>query len=68
MKNWMDRILTFLARAVIGMIVISLFSSFLAERGIAWTVGLNPLTFITSGLLGFPGLVLLYGLSFYFHL
>ncbi len=55
----------FFIRAVIGFAVIFFVNQFLAERGIALSVGLNPLTFVTSGTFGMPGVALLYGITFY---
>lgn len=65
MKNGMEKILNFLLRAVFGMIAIFLINSFLKNRGLPVLVGINPLNFVTSGLLGFPGVALLYGITFY---
>jgi len=28
-------------------------------------IGINPLTILTSGILGFPGLIMLYGINLY---
>lgn len=67
MKNRAEFILNFLLRAVFGMIAIFLVNSVLQRQGIQG-VGINPLSFLTSGILGFPGVVLLYGINFYFIL
>ena len=40
-------------------------NEFLSSQGIAVRVGLNPWTILTSGILGTPGVALLYGISFY---
>ena len=40
-------------------------NEFLSAQGITAQVGLNPWTVLTSGLLGTPGVALLYGISFY---
>lgn len=66
MKNWMEIMLNFLLRAVFGMIAIYLVNSFLQGRGLQASVGMNPLSFLTSGILGFPGIALLYGIRIYF--
>lgn len=68
MKNWMEIMLNFLLRAVFGLIAIYLVNSFLRGRGLQAAVGINPLSFLTSGILGFPGIALLYGIRFYFML
>ena len=66
MKNWMEIMLNFLLRAVFGMIAIFLVNSFLQGRGLQAGVGINPLSFMTSGILGVPGVALLYGIKIYF--
>lgn len=68
MKNKVELLLNFLLRAVFGMIAIFLVNSFLQGRGLEGSIGINPLSFLTSGILGFPGVVLLYGINFYFIL
>lgn len=68
MKNRMEILLNFLLRAVFGMIVVYFINSFLQGRGMEGSVGINPVSFLTSGILGFPGIALLYGINFYFIL
>lgn len=58
-------VVNFLVRAILGIAVIFFVNEFLASRGISVKVGLNPITFLTSGTLGIPGVALLYGISFY---
>lgn len=58
-------IVQFLIRAVVGMAFIFFINQFLASKGISMQVGLNPVTFATSGVLGTPGVALLYGIAFY---
>ena len=40
-------------------------TKFLDGQGISACVGMNPITFLTSGSFGFPGVALLYGITFY---
>lgn len=68
MKSRVELLLNFLLRAVFGMIAIFLINSFLQGRGLAGSIGINPLSFVASGLLGFPGVALLYGINLYFIL
>lgn len=68
MRNRGEIILNFLLRAVFGMIAIFLINSFLQDKGLQGSIGINPLSFVTSGLLGFPGIALLYGINLYFIL
>lgn len=55
----------FLVRAIIGSGIIYLVNSFLTSQGILTQVGLNLVTFLTSGMLGIPGVAMLYGITFY---
>ena len=58
-------IINFVLRAVMGTIGIYFLNNFLIIRDISVTVGINPMTVLTSGILGFPGLVVLYGINFF---
>lgn len=58
-------LINFLIRAIVGMAMIYFANEFLASQGIDVSVGLNPLTFLTSGTMGVPGVALLYGIVFY---
>ncbi len=55
----------FVIRAMIGLIVIYLVNEYLMTQGISTHVGMNGISFVTSGLLGVPGVALLYGITFY---
>ncbi len=55
----------FIVRAVVGAALIFFVNEFLSSQGIAVRVGLNPWTILTSGILGTPGVALLYGISLY---
>jgi len=55
----------FIVRAIIGCAMIFFVNEFLSAQGISAQVGLNPWTVLTSGILGTPGVALLYGISFY---
>lgn len=65
MKKWMETAFHFMLRAVFGMVAILLINPLVQEQ---MTVGINPLSFLTTGCLGLPGVALLYGLRFYFLL
>ena len=60
--EWM---LNILMRAILGTIAIYFINNALQGFGIPVEVGINPVTVLTSGFLGFPGLVALYGIGFY---
>ena len=56
--------LRFLSRGFLGSFFITVFSFLLTSAGIFWSVGVNVLTFLSCAILGVPGLLLAYGLSF----
>lgn len=58
-------VLNFMIRAIIGMGVIFFVNEYLSYRHISVSVGLNGISFLTSGFLGIPGVALLYGILFY---
>ena len=58
-------IVNFLIRGIIGFAIIFFVNEFLDGQGIAACFGMNPITFLTSGSFGFPGVALLYGITFY---
>ncbi len=58
-KNYF--LVNFIIRAVLGIGLIFFVNLFLAEKEIALKVGINAVSFITSGFLGMPGVMLLYG-------
>lgn len=61
----MERILNFLLRGILGTIAIYFINGALAKMGISLGIGINAATVLTSGILGFPGLMALYGIGFY---
>lgn len=66
MKEWGVRLaVNFLIRAIVGMAIIFFVNEYLDGQGISACVGMNPVTFLTSGTLGIPGVALLYGITFY---
>lgn len=52
-------------RGILGAVAIYFVNVFLEKKGIFVGVGINPLTVLTSAILGFPGLAALYGLGLY---
>lgn len=61
-KEW---IINFIFRSVIGTVSIFFMNGFLVSQGISIAIGINPITILTSGILGFPGLFMLYGINLY---
>ena len=55
----------FIVRVIVETALIFFINEFLSAQGISVQVGLNPWTVLTSGILGTPGVALLYGISFY---
>ena len=52
--------LKFFIRATIGMALIFIINKYVLPADSSINVGLNPMTFLTSGTLGIPGVCLLY--------
>ena len=70
MDNYMGIIM--IAAACIFVLLIGAFrnkkewiNGFLVSQGLSIAIGINPITVLTSGVLGFPGLVMLYGINLY---
>lgn len=61
-KEW---IINFVLRSVTGTVAIFFMNGFLLSQGFSIAIGVNPITVLTSGILGFPGLVMLYGINLY---
>ena len=61
----MEKVLNFVMRAVLGTIAIYFINTALEKVGISLGVGINAATVLTSGILGFPGPLALYGIGIY---
>ncbi len=61
----MEQILNILLRGLLGTLAIYFINSALEAMGLSLGVGINAVTVLTSGILGFPGLLALYGIGFY---
>ena len=62
LRKKMEFLLNFMLRAVTGMIAVFLINEVLAAQNVSVLVGINPWTALTSGILGIPGVALLYGI------
>ena len=62
LKRKVRFLLSFLSRMCLGVVGILLFNKVLAGLGLAVVVGLNPISLLTSGILGFPGVALLFAI------
>lgn len=58
-------LINFVLRAVLGTIGIYFINYFLVSQQISTGIGINPMTVLTSGILGFPGIAVLYGINFF---
>lgn len=58
-------LVNFILRAVMGTVGIYFLNYILASQNVSVAVGINPLTILTSGVLGFPGIAVLYGIHFF---
>lgn len=65
MRRKSEWLLNFILRGVLGTIAIYFINTALDSAGFALGVGINPVTVLTSGILGFPGVLALYGLGIY---
>ncbi len=61
----MERILNIFMRCILGTIAMYFLNSVLEKAGISLGVGINGFTVLTSGILGLPGLLALYGIGLY---
>lgn len=50
-------------RTIFGVALILIVNPLLANAGIAISVGINPISVAASGILGVPGVALLYGIA-----
>lgn len=62
MKGRAEWLLNFVFRSAAGAVLIFFLNFAAASYNMDLLVGLNPLTVLTTGILGFPGLLLLYGI------
>lgn len=62
LKQRAQIVLNFLVRMVLGIVCIMVVNRLLETQGISVAVGINPLTLLTTGTLGFGGVALLYGI------
>lgn len=61
-KEW---IINFVLRMVLGALLIFFINEFLSAREIDALVGINGMSLGIAGLLGLPGLLLLYGINLF---
>ncbi len=62
-----DYTINFFLRIALCFVSIYFINHVLLDKGISVCVAMNIVTFLVCGFLGFPGLFLLYGLSFWHY-
>lgn len=62
MKEKKQFLVNFIVRAILGMGIIFFANQFFVYKQIALNVGFNAVSFVVSGLLGLPGVAMLYGI------
>lgn len=62
LKRRSQLVLNFLVRVALGAVGIIFTNDFLVQQGISIAVGLNPVSLLTVGVLGFGGFALLYAI------
>ena len=67
-KKLGNMVVNFVIRAILGMGLIYFINQYLLPGDNALNVGLNAVSFLTTGSLGIPGVCLLYGILFYQNL
>ena len=61
----LSAVVKFFVRAVVGMALIFFINQYVLPPDSSINVGLNAVSFLTSGSLGIPGVGLLYGIMWY---
>lgn len=65
LRRHIEILINFVLRGVLGLFFIYFGNYFLAEMIPELTLGYNLTNFLASGLLGVPGIMMLYGIRFY---
>lgn len=61
----LSAVVKFFVRAVVGMALIFFINKYVLPSDSSINVGMNAVSFLTSGSLGIPGVGLLYGIMWY---
>ncbi len=61
----LSSVVKFFVRAVVGMALIFFINQYVLPSDSSINVGMNAVSFLTSGSLGIPGVGLLYGIMWY---
>lgn len=63
LRRRLDIIVGFALRALCGVICIYVVNNIMIHMNYGGTIGWNPITVLTSGFLGIPGVIALYGIK-----
>ena len=63
MRSRTQILMNFILRAVLGLLLIYFVNAFLDGRGIPIHVGLGAVSLLISGVLGAPGVLMMYGIG-----
>lgn len=64
-RKRLEWLLNVVMRSILGTLAIYFINMALAGLGISLGVGINAVTLLTTGILGIPGLLALYGIGIY---
>lgn len=64
-KSRAEWVINFVLRGIMGMLGIYFINMLTVSQASGAAVGYNLLTFLVSGVLGIPGIALMYGINFY---
>lgn len=64
-NKFASAVINFMVRAAVGMALIFFINNYVLPSDSSINVGLNAVSFLTSGSLGIPGVCLLYGIMCY---
>ncbi len=64
-RKRLEWLLNIVMRSILGTLAIYFINMVLAGLGISLGVGINAVTLLTTGILGIPGLLALYGIGIY---
>lgn len=65
MRKRLEWLLNLLMRSILGIVAIYFINNTLAAQGISLGIGINAVTVLTCGILGIPGLMVVYALGIY---
>ena len=68
LRNKAEWVINFVLRGIMGMLEIYFLNMILAMSTFGVSIGYNLYTFLISGIMGLPGVALMYGIHFYMML